>query len=77
MSVKIVMMGKEDNIDSPADYEKVKAAVLDPTIAYLDIDDRLVKKSIIAEVIDTSFKMTAPSTGGNSVVDRIKRGEIK
>lgn len=62
MRTVITIIGRDDPIELPAEkYEAVKAALLDPSMQYIDVGESVVKKTMVASV-------DLDKTDGNGVV---------
>lgn len=60
MAVLEIIGGDDIHVDESR-YEGIRAALLDPSVTHLDLGDRVIKKTVVSQIVSEPEAVIIPS----------------
>lgn len=71
MAVIEIIGGDDIHVDESR-YEGIKAALLDPAVSHLDLGDRVIKKTVVSQVVSEPETVITPPTKPDTTIDKLR-----
>lgn len=66
------VIGADDIHVDESRYEGIKAALLDPSVTHLDLGDRVIKKTVVSQIVSEPETVIIPPSKPDNTIDKLR-----